>query len=488
MSSPTSTAPPAATTSSGNDGGGSSGGPTSSPLLFFVALGFGVVFTNLWIIVGVKYCFRYNQRNRQIRNDENGEPIDLANMPRAHRRRREKKLMTMEEVNERFPLTKYKAWRAARAAEGLPTAGGVAATTASRAPSIRAPSIKDEAVTQEEEQRPKSQQGQEQAKSSSQAAEQAHASSEKQSKENDESKPTPAEGLRPGTAQTHNPPETPVSKVVSTDPDLDDDDEHDDQIQTALPAEMLADPGDSCAICIDNIEDDDDIRGLTCGHAFHAHCVDPWLTSRRASCPLCKADYYIPKPRPEGADATAESERISRRTRGANMPASPPYALMGHRHGGRPRMILPGRFMTIVAAPHDRYGFPQVQRESRPDRENRQRNGFFNFRNNRQRAPTTPVSPASRNGNTGGNVSSNDSANNNGNTNGAIGSRLRNIRMAQPSMPNTGFLNRFRRGNPAASDTATANSPEISGAGGTSNTDPTPSQLEAGHHSTNTQT
>lgn len=26
----------------------SSGGPTSSPLLFFVALGFGVVFTNLW--------------------------------------------------------------------------------------------------------------------------------------------------------------------------------------------------------------------------------------------------------------------------------------------------------------------------------------------------------------------------------------------------------------------------------------------------------
>jgi hypothetical protein len=29
-------------------GGGGGGGPTSSPLLFFVALGFGVVFTNLW--------------------------------------------------------------------------------------------------------------------------------------------------------------------------------------------------------------------------------------------------------------------------------------------------------------------------------------------------------------------------------------------------------------------------------------------------------
>ena len=38
--------PPAATTSAASSGGG--GGPTSSPLLFFVALGFGVVFTNLW--------------------------------------------------------------------------------------------------------------------------------------------------------------------------------------------------------------------------------------------------------------------------------------------------------------------------------------------------------------------------------------------------------------------------------------------------------
>lgn len=43
--------PPATTSSSGGNsggGGGGGGGPTSSPLLFFVALGFGVVFTNLW--------------------------------------------------------------------------------------------------------------------------------------------------------------------------------------------------------------------------------------------------------------------------------------------------------------------------------------------------------------------------------------------------------------------------------------------------------
>ncbi|KAJ2971067.1 hypothetical protein NQ176_g7875 [Zarea fungicola] len=106
----------------------------SSPLLFFVALGFGVVFTNLWIIVGVKYCFRYNARNR-ARLGEDGEPVPLETMPRPHRRRREKKLMTMDEVNDKFPMMKYKTWVIERAREGLPTAGGVD-ISASRANSL----------------------------------------------------------------------------------------------------------------------------------------------------------------------------------------------------------------------------------------------------------------------------------------------------------------------------------------------------------------
>ena len=33
---------------SNNNNNNNNSGPTSSPLLFFVALGFGVVFTNLW--------------------------------------------------------------------------------------------------------------------------------------------------------------------------------------------------------------------------------------------------------------------------------------------------------------------------------------------------------------------------------------------------------------------------------------------------------
>merc|ERR1711964_549199 len=115
------------------------------------------------------------------------------------------------------------------------------------------------------------------------------------------------------------------------------DDDEDDHIHTAVPPELLTNPGDSCAICIDTLEDDDDIRGLTCGHAFHAGCLDPWLTSRRACCPLCKADYYTPKPRPEGE--TVEPDRTGRR-RTTNL-QQPPAAWLAVRGN---RFMMPARF------------------------------------------------------------------------------------------------------------------------------------------------
>lgn len=49
----------------------------------------------------------------------------------------------------------------------------------------------------------------------------------------------------------------------------------------------------TCAICLENLEDDDIVRGLICGHVFHQICIDPWLTTRSASCPICKKDYYL---------------------------------------------------------------------------------------------------------------------------------------------------------------------------------------------------
>ena len=298
----------------------------------------------------------------------------MTAMPRAHRRRREKKLMSMEEVNERFPLMKYKAWMTTRAEEGLPTAGGVAAPTASRAASLRnaegaipmsrksaevprAETPSDRKASEEDQDSRESTKSQDIVP----ALEQSHLSVPEhkpgvtsiKSTEQAESKSRPVDGSSSASEE-------------QAEDDMDDD----DQIQMAVPAEMLANPGDSCAICLDTLEDDDDVRGLSCGHAFHASCLDPWLTSRRACCPLCKADYYVPKPRPEG-EAAADAERLPGRRPGGgrmDMPHPPHYAFMGNR-GGRPRMMLPGRFMTSFNDENvrDRYSFstPRLSRHPR---------------------------------------------------------------------------------------------------------------------------
>ncbi len=44
--------------------------------------------------------------------------------------------MTMDEVNEKFPMLKYKNWVAGRARDGLPSKGGVSSPP-SRANSVR---------------------------------------------------------------------------------------------------------------------------------------------------------------------------------------------------------------------------------------------------------------------------------------------------------------------------------------------------------------
>ncbi|KAJ9615241.1 hypothetical protein H2200_001315 [Cladophialophora chaetospira] len=362
MSTPTSSTTAPSATQSNSNGGGS--GP-SSPLLFFVALGFGVVFTNLWIIVGVKYCFRYNQRNRARMNGEDPDGVDLTAMPRQHRRRREKKLMSIEEVNEKFPLIKYKTWRSNRAHEGLPTAGGI--NTASRPASLHnvQRDSKDSKEIEARELAPAPTNITTDEKSGEHGTPEVVGGE----KSTTDRPTTPA---TPKSTQSTVTPDTPIHKVTTEE----EEEEDEERIQNAIPAEQLPDPGDACAICIDTIDDDDDIRGLSCGHAFHASCVDPWLTSRRACCPLCKADYYVPKPRPDGADINP-----------ANL-QPPPTAFSiigGGRPGRRPAMIIPGRFMSIVYHDRDRHGFPIVLRAERSDQRQREQG-------RRQRGDTLPNS------------------------------------------------------------------------------------------------
>jgi hypothetical protein len=300
----------------------------------------------------VKYCFRYNQRNRAMRAQADGDPIDLTAMPRPHRRRREKKLMSMDEVNTKFPLTKYKVWRASREDDGLPAAGGISL------PPSRAVSMKDGIVGRKshDSNRPLSLVSQRPTSMGS----------FKDPKLMSSPNPDVTEPIV-ATTNTQIPPikeelsteklvpevekpavekptvENKRKSVIDTHhtPDTSDDEEDSDPIENAVShdPEILSQPGDTCAICLDLLEDDDDVRGLTCGHAFHGVCVDPWLTGRRACCPLCKADYYTPKPRPEGEAATATSN--SRRLVGSNsarMPQQPEHSWLG----GRPRFLLLG--------------------------------------------------------------------------------------------------------------------------------------------------
>lgn len=51
---------------------------------------------------------------------------------------------------------------------------------------------------------------------------------------------------------------------------------------------------DSCAICLEKMEDEDNVRGLECAHVFHVACVDEWLSRQQPSCPVCRIDYEFP--------------------------------------------------------------------------------------------------------------------------------------------------------------------------------------------------
>lgn len=43
-----------------------------------------------------------------------------------------------------------------------------------------------------------------------------------------------------------------------------------------------------CLICLDEYDPEDDIRVMTCRHAFHKSCVDKWLHTGRNNCPACR--------------------------------------------------------------------------------------------------------------------------------------------------------------------------------------------------------
>ena len=306
--------------------------------------------------MGVKYCFRYNARQRADALRQQGVEIDLQNVnPQPRRRRRERKLLSMEEVERQFPLQKYGVWMASRQQAGLPAEGGVdgenAKAVVERAQSIRnaegaveiAPVSPITAKHSMEKDTSKMD-----TKEVSVAPAQARqsidittAASPSIQKITSHEKATDPHIL--SKLQTNNTTHTVDPKNPDGDHHSDAESDDEDAIQAIHP-DVTDHPGDSCAICIDTLEDDEDVRGLTCGHAFHASCIDPWLTSRRACCPLCKRDYWVPKPRAadDEPEETQEERRRRRREREERRAARDGQALWVIRGG---RFYVPGRFL-----------------------------------------------------------------------------------------------------------------------------------------------
>lgn len=264
----TSAAPSASTSASSGGGGG------TTPSLFFIALGVGVVFTNLWLIIGIKYCCRHRRmrHDRELNDyDETNEELrafpfyngragaGVTRFRPAPRRKREKKLLTLEQLDEKAPLVKYKDWCDNRKENGLSTEGGISsAAVQAMAASTNTSGVRVlDSKTRED---------------------------------------GPAEQSKQATTSDVNPLQSSQSLELEHNSQKDNSmvkvEEMPEAIEEREPA-VTFDSGDLCAICIDNLESDDDVRMLPCHHVFHSDCVTPWLTTRRALCPLCKTDFYV---------------------------------------------------------------------------------------------------------------------------------------------------------------------------------------------------
>lgn len=58
---------------------------------------------------------------------------------------------------------------------------------------------------------------------------------------------------------------------------------------------LTGDPPESCAVCLYEFEEEEEIRCLTnCKHIFHRGCLDRWMDHDQSTCPLCRTP-FVPR-------------------------------------------------------------------------------------------------------------------------------------------------------------------------------------------------
>jgi hypothetical protein len=70
------------------------------------------------------------------------------------------------------------------------------------------------------------------------------------------------------------------------------------QVERVEKALVVAIKVDSCAVCMEDYNDEDNLAVFKCEHCFHLNCIKHWLQSRfangvRPSCPLCREPIAI---------------------------------------------------------------------------------------------------------------------------------------------------------------------------------------------------
>ena len=52
---------------------------------------------------------------------------------------------------------------------------------------------------------------------------------------------------------------------------------------------------EKCSICMSNMEKEEEICELHCGHNYHSDCIEPWLKEYNYKCPICRKEVGKPK-------------------------------------------------------------------------------------------------------------------------------------------------------------------------------------------------